>query len=68
MLPVPLIGGALIGRLWVIPLAALAWPATVALLGDCAGSCLLVAAGLGAANATVGVAVRRAVGAAVTRR
>jgi hypothetical protein len=63
-----LLGGILVGRPWVVVVAAAAWPATVALLGDCAGWCLLEAAGLGAANAALGVMLRRGAEAVLARR
>lgn len=60
MLPLVLLVAVIIGRWWLIPIAAVAWPIVVSLGGDCSGiGCVLGAAGLGALNAAVGVLVHQ---------
>lgn len=67
MIPVALLLGLAVGRLWAVPVAAIYW-VLVLLPGDaCDGGCLPSAAALAAANALVGVVVHRLVRAALRR-
>ena len=60
MIPVALLLGLVVGRLWVLPAAALLW-VLVLLPGDaCDGWCLVSGGALAAANAFVGIVVHRA--------
>lgn len=65
MIPILLLFGLIFGRHWkvAIPLAAVGWPALLVLTDTMdAGSGLLLAAFLAAANTGVGVAIRLAIG------
>jgi hypothetical protein len=61
MIPVVLLMSFAIGRLWVIPAAAVLWTMLVATAGDCGPSCWAGAALFGAANAAIGVAFHLAI-------
>jgi hypothetical protein len=62
MIPVLILGGLVVGRWWVVLVAALVWPAILA-AKHIEGSVpfFLGAAALGGANAAAGVAVHRVV-------
>lgn len=64
VIPTAFIAGLLVGRWWIVPVAAVAWSAFVAATGDCQGACVLGAGALAAVNAALAVAIRIA----VTRR
>jgi hypothetical protein len=64
MIPTMLLFGLVVGRFWAIPVGAVVWAVLVAATTD--SSNLAFAAGLGAANTAVAVAVHRAVAMALS--
>lgn len=67
MIPTMLIAGLLIGRPWAVPVGGAAWTALLLGSGTIGAGGVALALGLGAANAAVGVAVRRGSAVLVSR-
>lgn len=62
MIPTAIVAGLILGRWWwSIPVIGLAWAALILSDRTCAGWCFAQASLLGAANASVGVAVHQLV-------
>jgi hypothetical protein len=59
VIPTLLLVGVAIGRWWAVPASALAWVGLLLATNTIGGGTLLAAAGLAAANALVGVLVRK---------
>jgi len=59
MLPIVLLLAAVVGRWWIVPVAAIGWPIAVAGTGCSGLGCLSGAAALGAINAAAGVLVHK---------
>ena len=68
MIPVALIGGVAVGRVYAIPLLGIFWALVLALHGGCDGGCELDGAGLALANAPIGVIVRKVITLSFGRR
>ncbi len=62
MIPTLLVLGAVVGRWWAVPAAALGWVVLVAAAGDCGPDCWPPAAALASVNTAVGVALRKVLG------
>jgi Flp pilus assembly protein protease CpaA len=60
VIPTILLPSFLIGRWWTIPIAAVLWTVLLLATGTIGAADIPLAAGLGAANAAVGVAVHQA--------
>jgi hypothetical protein len=67
VIPTMLIVGLNVGRLWAIPVGALAWAGLVLASSATGVTDVVLAGALGAANVAVGVLVRGAVGRIVRR-
>jgi hypothetical protein len=62
VIPTLLLPGLLLGRWWLVPLAAVVWPGLLVATGVGSGAGFLLAAGaLAAANMAVGVGVHRVI-------
>jgi Flp pilus assembly protein protease CpaA len=60
VIPTILLPSFLVGRWWTIPIAAVLWTVLLLATGTIGAADIPLAAGLGAANAAVGVAVHQA--------
>jgi hypothetical protein len=60
VIPTILLASFIIGRWWTIPIAAVVWTVLLLATGTIGTADIPLAAGLGAANAAVGVAVHQA--------
>jgi hypothetical protein len=58
VIPTVLLAGLFVGRLWFVPVAAVAWAMLIVGMNDWDAGLFLGAAAFGGANAAVGVAVR----------
>jgi hypothetical protein len=59
VIPTLLVVGAVVGRWWAVPAAALGWVVLVSVAGDCGPDCWPAAAALGFLNTAVGVTLRK---------
>jgi hypothetical protein len=60
VIPTVLLPTAVVGRWWVVPIAAVAWASILLVDGLCDLGCAAGAAGVAAVNAVVGVLVHKA--------
>jgi len=68
VIPTILVAALAVGRWWTIPAAAVLWCVLLLVTGTIGVGDIPVAAGLAAANATVGVAIHQGVRTLVSKR
>jgi hypothetical protein len=61
VIPTVLVPAVVIGRWWLLPVAAVAWPLLVHTAGPCDLACSAVSGALATMNAAVGVVIHKGV-------